>query len=381
MNTQVAKVQEQSNEAPQIELGLPFFTNLAILGTFAILFCACLYIARDLFIPLALAILIYLTLIPLVRFLSLRGVPEVVSAIVLVVLVTLGVGFALMMLREPFMQMINDAPRIVDDVQKKLRIVREPVEALIEAGKQVEELARVDSGPTVAVAAPQPGLWSWAAGTVARVVTTSSVTIVLIVFLLSSGDLFLQKFVRMMPTLTDKKKALRVVRAIEGEVSRYLLTVTVINCGLGVAIAAAMAILQLPNPVLWGVAAAVLNFIPYLGAATGIVSVAAVAIVTFPTFLAAAIPPLAYLALNTIENIIVTPLVLGRRLELNAVVILISLAFWGWMWGIIGTFVAVPMLVITKVFCDNFPGLANFGDFLSGETPQADRDPHDSAKN
>ncbi len=371
---------KEFSDTPQLEAGFSKLTNLAIIGTFAILCCASLYIARDLFIPLALAILIYLTLIPLVRFLSRRGVPEVVSAIVLVAISSLGAGFALMMLSEPFMQMIGDAPRIVDDVQKKLRIVRQPVEALIEAGKQVEELARVDLGPTVAVAAPRPGLWSWAAGTVARVVAMSSVTIVLIVFLLSSGDLFLQKFVRMMPTLTDKKKTLRIVRAIEGDVSRYLLTITAINCCLGVAIASAMAVLQMPNPVLWGVAAALLNFIPYLGAATGIVSVAAVAIVTFPTLLAAALPPLVYLGLNLIENIIVTPLVLGRRLELNAVVILISLAFWGWMWGIIGTFVAVPLLVVTKVFCDNFPGLGNFGEFLSGETPKAERESPNSEK-
>jgi predicted PurR-regulated permease PerM len=175
-----------------------------------------------------------------------------------------------------------------------------------------------------------------------------------------------------MPTLTDKKTALRIVHAIEGEVSRYLLTITAINCCLGLLVGASMGLLGMPQPALWGIAAGLLNFIPYIGAAAGILAVAAVAIVTFPTLAAAAMPPLAYLILNVIENNLVTPLVLGRRLELNAVVILVALAFWGWMWGIVGTFVAVPLLVVTKVFCDHFPALHNFGEFLSGQPSQAD---------
>ena len=256
-----------------------------------------LYFARDLFVPLALALLIYLTLTPLVRFLSRKGIPDFASAIVLVVLVAIGVGGVLMMLSEPFMQLINDAPRIVDDVKQKLNIVRRPVEALIEAGKQVEELTEQNAETTLQVSAPQPGLVSWAAGTMARFVTMGGVTLVLIVLLLSSGDLFLQKLVRVMPTLTDKKKALRIVHDIEAEVSRYLLTITLINCCLGVLIGVSMALLGMPQPALWGMAAGLLNFVPYIGAAAGILSVAAVAIVTFPALLVAALPPLAYLTI------------------------------------------------------------------------------------
>ena len=222
------------------------------------------------------------------------------------------------------------------------------------------------------VAAPQPGLLSRAAGTMARFAAVSGVTLVLLVLLLSSGDLFLQKLVRVMPTLTDKKKALRIVHTIEGEVSRYLLTITLINCCLGLLIGVSMALLDMPQPALWGIAAALLNFVPHNRAAAGILSVAAVAIVTFPTLIAAALPPLAYLTLNVIENNLITPVILGRRLELNAVVILVALAFWGWMWGIVGMLMAVPLLVVTKVFCDNFPGLNGIGEFLSGQPAQTD---------
>jgi predicted PurR-regulated permease PerM len=363
---------EATESGLDLRIELSRLTSFAIIGSFLLLSCASLYLARDLLVPLALAVLIYLTLSPLVRFLSLKGIPDFASAIVLVVLVGIAVGGALMMLSDPFMQLVNDAPRIIEDVRQKLRIVRQPVEALIEAGKQVEELANDTGKPTVEVTAPQPGLLSWAAGTMARFLTMSGITLVLIVMLLSSGDLFLQKLVRVMPTLTDKKKALRIVHDIEGEVSRYLLTITVINACLGILVGAAMTVAGMPQPALWGIAAGLLNFIPYIGAAAGILSVAAVAIVTFPTLTAAAVPPLAYLVLNVIENNLVTPFVLGRRLELNAVVILVAQAFWGWMWGIVGTFVAVPLLVVTKVFCDHFPGLHTFGEFLSGQSSPAE---------
>jgi predicted PurR-regulated permease PerM len=116
-------------------------------------------------------------------------------------------------------------------------------------------------------------------------------------------------------------------------------------------------------------AATLLNYIPYIGAITAIVVSAAVALITFPTLAQAALPPLAYLAFHGLESAFITPFILGRRLELNAVAILIALAFGGWMWGIVGAVIGVPLLVVVKVFCDHFPTMATFGDFLSAETP------------
>jgi predicted PurR-regulated permease PerM len=120
------------------------------------------------------------------------------------------------------------------------------------------------------------------------------------------------------------------------------------------------------------VAAALLNFIPYLGAITGMALVGAVGLVTYPTLTLAALPPLAYFLVHLTESLVITPLTLGRRLELNPVAILVALAFGGWMWGIVGALISVPLLVVIKVFCDNSPSLATFGDFLSGEAPPAE---------
>jgi predicted PurR-regulated permease PerM len=179
----------------------------------------------------------------------------------------------------------------------------------------------------------------------------------------------LQKIVRAMPNLSDKKRSLRIVHDVQLEVSRYLLTITVINIGFGATLGLAMTAIGMPNPLVWAVAAALLNYIPYVGAITGIVIAAAVGLITFSTLPMAALPPLAYLALHTLESAFITPLVLGRRLQLNAVAILVALAFGGWMWGIVGALIAVPLLVVVKVFCDHFPTMATFGDFLSAEPP------------
>jgi predicted PurR-regulated permease PerM len=169
---------------------------------------------------------------------------------------------------------------------------------------------------------------------------------------------------------------LRIVHDVEGEVSHYLRTIVLINVGFGICVAGALAALGMPNAILWGVAAAALNFIPYVGAIVGTGSLFLAALITYDTIGPALLPPAAYLIFHLIESAFVTPLVLGRRLELNAVAIFISLAFWGWMWGIVGALIAVPLLVVIKVFCDHFEGLSKFGEFLSGEAaPEPEETP------
>jgi predicted PurR-regulated permease PerM len=128
----------------------------------------------------------------------------------------------------------------------------------------------------------------------------------------------------------------------------------------------------MPNPLLWGIAGGLLNFFPYVGGFVGNVLAAAVAIVTFPTLAHAAIVPLAYLALQIVESNFVTPLIVGRRLEMNTVAILIFLSLTTWMWGIVGTIIGVPVLVVIKVFADNFPNLSPLAEFLSAESRLAE---------
>ena len=177
-------------------------------------------------------------------------------------------------------------------------------------------------------------------------------TIFLIYFLLASGDLLLRKVVHMLPLFRHRRQAVRIIRSIEQDLSRYLGMVVLINTGLGVAVGAAMYAVGMPNPMLWGAMAGLLNFVPYLGPAVNIVVVGLVAFVSFEGVGHALLAPLAYLVLNGIEASLITPTVLGWRLKLNPVVIFIALTFWTWIWGVLGSLLAVPLLATIKITCD-----------------------------
>src|SRR5690606_19050272 len=169
-------------------------------------------------------------------------------------------------------------------------------------------------------------------------------TIMLTLFMLIYHTLIVEKIVQAVPRLSGKKVAVQTIKAVENEISRYLLAISIVNVGLGVVITLAMWVLGMPTPYLWGLMAAVLNFIPYLGAIFGTVVVGLVALVSFESVGQALIVPVVYIVVNGIEGQLVTPAVVGNRLSINPLVIVISVTFWAWMWGIAGMLVAVPIL-------------------------------------
>jgi predicted PurR-regulated permease PerM len=348
----------------RLQLSKP--VSVSIVGIFAILLVGAFYFARAFFLPVMLSLLVTLTFSPMVRYLRRHGIPSVISAVLLVLALFGFFGTASIYLADPVSQVIAEAPAIAQRIEERFAPLREPLRKMMSASTQLEEMAGSVEPSTDKVVVAQPGLAGWAADTLGSLSTTLGATLVLVVFLLSSGDLFLHKLVRMLPTFSDKKRSVRVVHDVEYEVSRYLLTITAINIGFGMAVAFAMAVLGIPNPLLWGAAATVLNFIPYVGAAIGTGAALIAALVTYGSIGPALLPPAAYLLFHTLESAFITPLVVGRRLELNVVAIFISLAFWSWMWGIVGALIAVPILVVVKVFCDHFESLAKFGEFLSG---------------
>jgi predicted PurR-regulated permease PerM len=193
--------------------------------------------------------------------------------------------------------------------------------------------------------------------------TVGAVTI-LLYFLLASGDLFLLKLVRVLPRFEDKKIAVTIVHEVRHDVSHYLLTITLINIGLGVATGIAMFWLGMPNPLLWGVMAASFNFIPYLGAMASAIILTLVALLTFDELGRILLVPGVFLVLTSLEGGFVTPAIVGRRLTLNPVAIFVWLTFWGWLWGVPGMLLAVPMLAILKIVCDHVQPLNSVGEFL-----------------
>ncbi len=342
--------------------------GFVLTGIFIILSIYALYFGREFFMPVVLAFLFALTLTPIVRFLRKRGVPSALSATLLVVLSAATVGLGGYLLSGPLMQLINDAPQIGRTLTERIEELRGPFDRLMQISAQIDNVTdTVNEAGVMKVSVQQPGILSQAAGTMLSVVTNAAIVFVLSLFLLASGTLFYEKIVQSFTTMSEKKRALRIVYDVEREVSRYLLTVAIINAALGAVIGVGLWAIGMPTPFLWGAMAALLNFLPYIGALATIVIVAAISIVSFDSMGYAMVAPAFVIACNVLEGQIITPLIVGRRLELNAVAIFIAVAFWSWLWGFIGALIAVPLLVVIKVFCDHFDGLQSFGNFLAAQ--------------
>ena len=340
---------------------------LAVMGGFYTL-----YFARAIFVPIALAVLLNLLLGDFVRRLAKMHIPEALGAAVVLVLFVGGIGLATYQLSGPAAGWVEGAPYNLAKIQDKLQSVKETVEEVKRTTKQVEEMADTDGDAGApAVTVKGPSLTESFLSGAGRVASTVGITIVLLYFMLASGDLFLRKLVKVLPTFQDKKRAVEIARQAESDISRYLVTVTLVNLGLGVLTGLAMFALGMPNPVLWGALAALNNFIPYLGAmvTTGVLAV--VAAVTFEELSAIVAPPAVYLLLTTLEGQFVTPMLLGRRLTLNPVVIFLALLVWGWLWGVPGVLMAVPLLAAFKILCDHVPSLATVGEFLGRRDGEA----------
>ncbi|HUG62839.1 MAG TPA: AI-2E family transporter [Methylomirabilota bacterium] len=333
-----------------------------------------LYLGRDVALPVLLAFLIALTLMPMVRWLSRRGVPSGLTAGVTVLALAATLMGGVYTLSGPISHWVDEAPTMGSQIRYKLQTLRGSVKALEDVEEQVSSIGdddTADASEPQEVVVREPGFLASATSSVWSAITTLGLTLILLLFLLASGDMIYEKIIRVLPTMRDKKAALRIVYDIESSISRYLLTVTLVNIGLGIAIGTAMALLGMPNPPLWGVAAMLLNFLPYVGAIVGVTLVTLVALVTFDLVQYALVIPLTYFALTALEGNVVTPIIVGRRLELNTVAIFIGVVFWGWVWGLAGVLIAVPFLVVIKRICDHLPTWSRIGEFLAA--PQSAR--------
>jgi len=329
---------------------------------------ATLYVARAILMPIVLALLLSFLLAPAVQGLTHLRLPEPLGAAV-VLLAILGVaGLGTYGLWEPATEWIQQLPQSVRQIEARMRPVKQSVEELNETTKKVEEMTQAGSGtaPTpVEINVQRPGLTGTVINQTLSLLATVGAVTILLYFLLASGDLFLLKLVRVLPRLEDKKIAVAIVREVRHDISHYLLTITLINAGLGLTVGIAMWWLGMPNPVLWGVMAASFNFIPYLGAVSGAVILTLVALLTFDDFGRALWVPGVFLSLTTLEGFLITPTIVGQRLTLNPVAIFIWLTFWGWLWGVPGMLLAVPLLATLKIVCDHIQPFNPVGEFLA----------------
>jgi predicted PurR-regulated permease PerM len=314
-----------------------------------------------------LALLLSFLLSPLVRGLARLRLPEPVGAAVVLLTIVGMLALGSYGLWEPATRWFQRLPQSISQLEVKMRSVKQSVEDFSQATQKVETMTKMEAGaasPTLKVEVQRPSLTGTVLNQTLGLAATAGAVTILLYFLLASGDLFLLKLVRILPRLADKKIAVTIVHEVQHDISYYLLTITLINAGLGTAVGLAMFGLGMPNPLLWGVMAAVFNFIPYLGAVASMIILTIVAVLTFDDLGRALLVPSVFILLTAIEGSFITPTIVGHRLTLNPVAIFIWLTLWGWLWGVPGMLLAVPLLAALKIVCDHVRPLNPIGEFL-----------------
>lgn len=359
--------------------------SFMLTGLFVLAASYTLHYAKDILMPVAAAVVLALVFMPVVRGLRRIKVPEPVAAAVMVLGFFAAIVAAVFFLAGPATKWISDMPEMVSEIRDKFE---EPLSDIKNVKAEVENIVKeTEGGPDTppgpaAVSAGQDKADPQGSPTPVRVtlfdvfsrvfeVTRDvgwSVVIVFVMlyFLLATGSMFRDNVIVALPSWRDKRRALAVARDIERDISTYLATVTLINIGLGVAIGAAMHAIGLPNAVLWAVMAALLNFVPYLGAMVGSAVVLTIGLVSFDSPAQAMLPPAIYIAINAFEAYLVTPAILSRRLTINPIAVFLSVIFWGWIWGVPGALMAVPILACLKVICDATRHMTPLSQFLNG---------------
>ncbi|MGR3655561.1 AI-2E family transporter, partial [Paracoccus sp. (in: a-proteobacteria)] len=270
-------------------------------------------------------------------------------------------------------------PTISSQLEYKFQNVRDSMRDLQEAAKKIDDAQNMqeeggDAATTVRVQQEGESTFAAVLKLTPQLLGQVVFTLILLFFMIASGDLLYLKIVQSFDTMHDKRTAYLALREIEDSLGSYLGAITVINACLGFAVGLAMWAWGMPSPLLFGIGAFLLNFIPYLGAIAGVGIAAVVALVVMPGLFWPAMVAASYLALTSLEGQIITPYFVSRRLQMNTVVVFISVALWAWLWSVLGMVIAVPVLVVIRVLSEHVPGWEKFGNFLAGEEPPAIED-------
>src|SRR5262249_13868084 len=327
--------------------------SLAVIGIFVLVLGAALYVGRPLLLPVLAAMVIGTTLAPLIKHGERFGVSPWISALVLTLSLIAAVGLVATLIAGPVTEWIGRAPEIGGIIKQKLYVFERPISAL----RELYETLMPSAPPPAAV---EPPNLTTVAPAVVLFVTPAVAQIVLflatLLFFLAVQQDFRRYMVSLFAHRDAKLRFLRIARDVEDNLASYLAVVTVINVALGVIVAFGAWAFGFPNPLLFGLLAAILNYLPYIGPACMAVVLLAVGLVTFPTLGYSLLPPAALIALATLEGHVITPTILGQRLTLNPLAVVLALAFWTWIWGPMGAFLAVPISIVALVIYNHlFP--------------------------
>jgi predicted PurR-regulated permease PerM len=320
------------------------------------------YISAPVLIPLTIAVLIATLLAPAMGVFDSLKMPRPLSAAILMAAVLIGLAAGAYALSGPAGEWLQRLPQSGAKIDVMLRSFKEPFAQMQQATEEIASTARANRPQRVQVATPS--LTERLLGGGAQFAAGTSVVFVLVYFLLSAGDSFLRKLVSVIPTFRDKKRTVEIIRNIESDISFYLVMMLATNAGLGLGVAAITAVLGIPDPPLWGALTLFLSFAPYIGELALAIILFVISMMTFDTLGNALIAPVAYVVLMSSVHLVV-PFIVRRRLLLNPVAIFVAIIFLGWIWGVPGALLAVPLLASFKTICERVDHLNPIAAFLT----------------
>jgi predicted PurR-regulated permease PerM len=325
-----------------------------------------IYVARSLLLPIFLALLLAALLQPFVQRLLRWKIPESIGAAVVVLVFVAALVTAVYELSAPVTEWVEGGPLLLRKAEYKVEKLKQSLRKAREKTEQIEQMADLEGGKEKVVV-KGPSLSHRILSQTWVVLGTAAVVIVLVYFLLAQGRQTLLRLASGLRGIDTGERLTALLVKIQQDIAAYLRTVIVINAAVGVFTGIYTALMGLPSPILIGVVAGVLNFIPYLGPAVTFGIISAISLATFDDWLRILPPPLVFMCFTGLEGNIITPMILGNRLTLNPIVIFLAILFWGWVWGAAGVFLAVPTLTALKIIVQSFPSLQPVSLVLHGE--------------
>jgi len=349
------------------EMPLPSDPKVIFLGgLFVLALLATAYVASDIVLPFVFAFTLSLMLQPALRLLERLYLPRMLAALLLILALfgtIVGLGTAI---SGPASTWAAKLPEGIPRLQERLNFMRRPIDTLQRFLQQVEDFGATRPSSNAATSASGTTLLTKLLTGTRNFATGFFTTVLFLFFFLVSGDIFLHRLVEILPRFGGKRQVVEISRQIESDISAYLVTITIMNAAVGIAMALVVWLTGVGDPVFWGTVAFLLNYVPILGTVLGGLIFLLAGLLTIDPLWQALLPAGLYFAIHVIEGETVTPMLLARRFTLNPVLVIVSLVFWFWMWGIPGVILSVPMLAVAKIICDRVNPLAAIGHFLGG---------------
>ncbi|MGA2486272.1 MAG: AI-2E family transporter [Roseiarcus sp.] len=349
------------------DMPLPGDPKIVFLGgLFVLALLAAAYVASEIVLPMVFAFILKLLLQPIFRFLERLHIPRALAALLLILALfgtIVGLGTAI---SGPAGNWAGKLPEGIPRLEERMSFLRAPINTSQQFLQQIENIGATGARPDAAGPSEGAALLATVFAGTRSFASGLLTTVLFLYFLLVSGDTFLRRLVEILPRFSSKRQAVDISQQIESDISAYLLTISIMNAAVGVATALVMWLTGVGDPILWGTLAFLLNYAPILGPAVGVVVFLFAGLLSIDTLWLALLPAALYLAIHIVEGETATPMLLARRFTLNPVLVIFSLVFWFWMWGIPGAILSVPMLAIAKIVCDRVRPFAALGHFLEG---------------